>query len=139
MPLAYILRFIFPHNVGLGTLVNAENQLRAGKSRDWIPLQGKKFITSPVRPERPWSPPSPTLNRYRNYFPGLKRRGREVNHSPPSIAADLNERVYNSSPSESIHGMERGNLTFAVRHSNLHSDSHVYVSSRWHSHNKYCV
>jgi hypothetical protein len=130
MPLAYILKFIFPHNVGWGTLVNATNALRAGKSGDRIPVRGKKFITSPARPERPWSPPSPTPNTYRNYFPGIKRLGREVNHSPPSSVEVLNERGYKSSPSKSIRGMESGNLTFTVRHSSLHSDSHAYISNR---------
>lgn len=77
------------------------------------------------------------LNRQRNYFPGKKRLGREINHSSPSIAKVLTEKSYKSSPSKSIQGMERGKLTFTVWHGSLYSDSHAYVSSRWRPHNNY--
>jgi hypothetical protein len=33
--------------------------------------------------------------------------------------------------------MERGKLTFTVRHSSLYSDYHAYVSSRWRPYNNY--
>ena len=68
---------------------------------------------------------------------GIKRLGREVNHSPPSIAEVLTERGYKLSSSKSIQGMERGKLTFTVRHSSLYFDCHAYVSSKWRPHNNY--
>jgi hypothetical protein len=52
-----------------------------------IPDRGKIFFSSPQRPDWFWGPLSLLLNRYRRVlFPGVKRPGREANHSPPSRA-----------------------------------------------------
>ena len=45
-----------------------------------------------TRPHRPWDPSSLLYNEYRLYFPGVKRPGRGVNHTPPS-SAEVNDRV----------------------------------------------
>jgi hypothetical protein len=52
-----------------------------------------------TRPDRPWSPPSLLYNGYR-VIPGVKRKGRGVDHPPPSNA-EVKERVgiYLYSPS----------------------------------------
>jgi hypothetical protein len=59
---------------------------------------GGKIFRS--RPERPWGPPSLLYNGYRVSFPGVKRPGRGVDHSPPS-SDRVKERVelYLYSPS----------------------------------------
>jgi hypothetical protein len=45
-----------------------------------------------IRPDRPWSPPSLQYNYYCICFPGIKRPGRGVNHTPTS-SAEVKERV----------------------------------------------
>jgi hypothetical protein len=45
-------------------------------------------------------------------FPGVKRLGREVNHSPVSSALIKNEGSYTSHPSIYLHGVYKVNLTF---------------------------
>ena len=43
-------------------------------------------------PDRPWGPPSLLYNGYRFFFPGVKRPGRDVDHTSP-YRADVKERV----------------------------------------------
>jgi len=54
----------------------------------------------PTRPYRPWGPPNLLYNGYRISFPGVKRPGRGVDHSPLT-RAEVKERVqlYLYSPS----------------------------------------
>jgi hypothetical protein len=57
---------------------------RGGRSGDRIPLGGGgEFLGS--LPDGPWDPSSLIYDEYR-VFPGVKRPGRGVDHSPPSIA-----------------------------------------------------
>ena len=53
-----------------------------------------------TRLDRPWGPPGLLHNGYRVSFPGMKRRGRGLNHPPPS-SAEIKERIelYFYSPS----------------------------------------
>jgi hypothetical protein len=56
-------------------------------SRDRFPAGGWEFFSSPSRPERLCGPPSLLSNGYQGLFPwGVKRPGREADHSPPSSA-----------------------------------------------------
>ena len=60
-----------------------------------------------TRTDRPWDPPGLLYNGYRVFFPGVKRPGRGVNHSPPS-SAEVKERVklYLYSPTPlGLHGL----------------------------------
>jgi hypothetical protein len=68
-------------SVGIvGSLVSIATELRAGRSRDQIPV-GARFST---RPDWPWDPPSLLYNGYW-VFPGDKLwPGRAAAHSPPS-------------------------------------------------------
>jgi hypothetical protein len=54
----------------------------------WIPV-GSRIFSSPRRPDRLWGPPS-TLS------PGVKRPGREADHSPPAIAEVKKMWIYTS-------------------------------------------
>jgi hypothetical protein len=45
-----------------------------------------RFISSPQCPHRLWGPLSLQSNEYRVFFPGVKKQGREADHSPPSSA-----------------------------------------------------
>jgi hypothetical protein len=52
--------------------------------RSSIPRRGKRFFSSPQRPDRPTQPVS---NEYRRHFSlWVKRPGRETDHLPPSSA-----------------------------------------------------
>jgi hypothetical protein len=55
------------------------------------PVRGKRFFCSPKRLNSLWDPPSLLFNGYRGSFLGVKRRGREVDHSPPFSAEGNNE------------------------------------------------
>jgi len=45
-----------------------------------------------TRPDRPWGPHNLLYNGYRVSFPGIKRPGRDLNHTLRSIA-EVKERV----------------------------------------------
>jgi hypothetical protein len=53
-----------------------------------------------TRPDRPWGPPSLLSNGYRVSFPGVKRPGRGVDHSPSSSVCVIESvELYLYSPS----------------------------------------
>ena len=58
------------------------------------PDRDNRFFSSPKRQDRLWGPPSLPPNGYRDYFPGIKRPDREVNHPPSSRAETENECSY---------------------------------------------
>ena len=51
-----------------------------GSNPDW----DKIFYVLKAHPDRPWDPPSLLYNGYRGSFPGVKRPGRGVDHTPQS-------------------------------------------------------
>jgi len=55
---------------------------------DWDSIPGGEweFFSSPQRPDRFWGQPSLLFNGYRDLSPGVKRPGRDADHSPPSSA-----------------------------------------------------
>jgi hypothetical protein len=55
-------------------------------SRVRFPAGAVKFFSSPPRPERLWGTPSLLSNGYQGLSLGVKRPGREADHSPPSSA-----------------------------------------------------
>jgi hypothetical protein len=69
-----------------------------------FPEGAGNFFSSPPRPERLWGPPKPLIQ----WVPGalslgVKRPGREADHSPPSSAE--NEWSYTSIPPIRLHGV----------------------------------
>ena len=48
----------------------------------------------------------------RSVVPGVKRQGREVDHSPPFGTEVKNEWSYTSTPPVCLHGVDRDNFTF---------------------------
>lgn len=59
-----------------------------GRSRVYTRVhdRDKRFFSFPKRPDLPWGSPCLLYNAYCDYFPQVKRPGREVYHSVPSIA-----------------------------------------------------
>jgi hypothetical protein len=55
---------------------------------------GSKIFSSPHRPERLWGP----QNLLSSGFPGVKRSGREADHSPPTTAEVKKMWIYTSTP-----------------------------------------
>jgi hypothetical protein len=49
-----------------------------------------------MRPVELWNPTNLLFNRYRSYFPGIKRLGHEVNHITPWSAGVKNELYLSS-------------------------------------------
>jgi hypothetical protein len=63
-----------------------------------VPVEGR-FCSSSRRPGRFWGPPSVLSNGYRGFFPpGVKRQGREANHSHTTSAKAKNMWIYTSTP-----------------------------------------
>ena len=74
---------------------------------------GKRVFSSVGRPNRPWRPPSLLFNWYREFFPGVKRPGRQVNHSPPSSDDIKNKWSCTSTTLICLNGVDREKSTFA--------------------------
>jgi hypothetical protein len=92
-------------------------QISAGEATCWTvwgsnPVTGKRFSSSPNRPDRFWDPPGLLLNGYRISFREEKRPGRELNHIPPFSADVKNEWKHTSTPPTHLCGMDKNNLTF---------------------------
>jgi hypothetical protein len=69
--------------------VGIRTRLRAGRLEFYGSISGGawKFFSSPPRPERLWGSPSLISNGYQGALSlGVKRLGREADHSPPSSA-----------------------------------------------------
>jgi hypothetical protein len=65
-----------------------------GKATRWM-VQGSNLGRGEIfrtRQYRPWGPPSLLSNRHRVPFPGVKRQGRGVDHSPQT-GTEVKERV----------------------------------------------
>jgi hypothetical protein len=72
----------------------------------------EEFFSFPKRPNRFWASHSLLFNRYRSYFPYVKRREREVGYSPPSNAEVKNEWSSTSTSLICLHVLGRGNFPF---------------------------
>jgi hypothetical protein len=63
-------------------------------------LMGASIFTSPYHPDWLWVSPNLLSNEYWGLFPlGVKRPGREADHSPPTSAEIKKTWVYTSTPS----------------------------------------
>jgi hypothetical protein len=71
--------------------------------------RGKKFFSSPERPDTFWGPPS---RGYRDSSPRVKWLGHEVYHSPSTRVKVKNGWRYIRTPPIYLHGVERENFTF---------------------------
>jgi hypothetical protein len=78
-----------------GISVSIMTRLRAGRP-GFYSWQNKYFYSSPPHPDRLWGSPSLLSIEYQGLFPGLKRPGREADHSPPSSAEIKNAWSYTS-------------------------------------------
>jgi hypothetical protein len=57
---------------------------------------GSRIFSSPLRPDRLWSPPNLLSNGYRGSFTGVKRQGRAADHSPPTSIEVKKMWIYTS-------------------------------------------
>jgi hypothetical protein len=69
------------------------------------PDTGWEFFSLPPRPDRLWNPPSLLSNVYYGFFPGVKRPGREADHSVPFSAEVKNVWSCTSTPPIRLHGV----------------------------------
>jgi hypothetical protein len=87
-------------------------RLQAGWSGVRFLAQARSF-SSPKHLGWLCSPPSLLVNGYWKVIsPGLKRLGREADHSFPSSAHVKNDRSYSSSPPSCLNGVHRGNYCY---------------------------
>ena len=95
--------------------VGSEAILRAGRSRVRISLR-KIYIFFLVPSDRLWSPSSLLLSMHGGTFPGIKRPGRDSDHSPPFSTEVKQQLSYTSTPPYVVHlhGAGRKNFTFIV-------------------------
>jgi hypothetical protein len=71
--------------------------------RGSTPGTGKRFLSSPQRPDRLWGPPNPLSNGYRGAIsPGVKRQGSKADHSSQSRSRVM--ELYLHSPMR-LHGV----------------------------------
>jgi hypothetical protein len=77
-------------------------------------------ISSPLRPERLWGPPTLLSNGYQRLFPwGVKRPGREADNSPPSSAEVKKAWSYTSTPQYVFMAWCLDNFTFTFIKNNI--------------------
>jgi hypothetical protein len=75
--------------------------------------RGKICLSSSTRPYRLWGFPG-LINGYRGYFPGVKRPGREFDHSPSSSVEVKNDCICICTAAVYLNGVGRGTFTFTV-------------------------
>ena len=68
---------------------------------------GRSVVRNLTSPDWLWGSASQQLNVYRGSFPGAKRPGCEVEHSPPSRTEVKNEWSYTSALPIRLHGGDR--------------------------------
>ena len=59
-----------------------------------------------------WGPPRHLLKGYRSCLAGVKRSGRDVDHSPPPSAGVKNQWSHTSLPPTCLHGVVKDRFTF---------------------------
>jgi hypothetical protein len=68
-----------------------------------VPVRSRIF-SSPYRPDRLWDPPRLLSNGYGGgvLSPGVKRQGREADHSPPASAEVKKMWIYTATPTYAV-------------------------------------
>jgi hypothetical protein len=71
----------------------------------------KRLFSSAERTNQLCEPSRLVFDGYKVYFPGIKRAGRETDHSPTSSSEVKNEWSYTSALPICLHGVDRHNCT----------------------------
>ena len=94
-------------------------RVQAGRSGVRIPAGARFFFLLfffllPKYSDHHWIPPSLLFIGYRNPLSGVKRPGREMNHSPTSSAEGKNGWSYTSAPPVCLYGVDWEKFTFTL-------------------------
>jgi hypothetical protein len=80
--------------VGIATGYGMDDQRGRSSSPGW-----PRIFSSPILPDRIWGPPNPPIQRVTGALsPGVKRQGREDDHSPPTNTGVKKIWIYTSTP-----------------------------------------
>jgi hypothetical protein len=64
-------------------------------------------------------------------FPGLKRLGLNLDHSPPSITAVKKDWDFTSAPSDCLRGMDTNNFTFFIKRRLGQTEYVPCITQKW--------
>jgi hypothetical protein len=78
-------------------------------------VKNKGYFSLLKHPGRLWGRRNLVFSVYEHAFPGLKRRGRDIEHLPPSIAEVNNEWSHTSALLVCLHVVYRENFTFTIK------------------------
>jgi hypothetical protein len=95
-----LLHFILIYTLRKGAWIRYSDWLRAGRpmGSEFESRKGKKFFSSPRRPDCLWGPPSPIHWVPGALSPAVKRPGLEADHSSPTSAEVNTMWIYISTP-----------------------------------------
>jgi len=98
------------------------------------PSRGTRCFSSPESPGRVWGPPSPLFNGYRSSLRGVKRLGREADHSSPSGTKAKYEWSYSSDPLHALTAWTWPALLFFALTVNLYLLSNLKRCDKYEGH-----
>ena len=120
---------------GPGQLSRYSDSLRAGRFGDRIPM-GARFST-PVQTGLGAYPASYTM--CIGSFPGEKRQGRGVDHSPPLALRLKKEQSYTSTPPRGLRGLFQGELFTFTFYGGAYAGQFLMVSVSFINHYTNCT
>jgi len=97
-----------------GNFINSFVVLDRLDAPGFVPTQRHEILSSPKLTRPALGPAEFSIQGYRGSFPGSKRPGREVDHTPPSSSECKNEWIYTSTTTVILHGVERDKFTFTL-------------------------
>jgi len=100
------------HLKASGNFINSFVVLDRLDAPGLFPMQRHEILSSQNLTRPALRPTEFPIQGYGGSFPGLKRPGREADHTPPSSSEGKNEWIYTSTPTVILHGVKGDKFTF---------------------------